>query len=73
MRVYELMEQLGKMPAGAEVTASTVVSAEEIMEHDVLEQTEAGENLYSVTGAIDCLEEASQGRVYMYVNLEART
>jgi protein-tyrosine-phosphatase len=34
MRVYELMEQLGKMPAGAEVTASTVVSAEEIMEHD---------------------------------------
>ena len=71
MRVYELMEQLAKMPAGAEVVASTVVTAEAIMECDALEQTEAGENLYSVTGAVDCLEETTQGRVYMYVNLEA--
>lgn len=73
MKVYELMERLAEMPAGAEVKVSTVMSAEELKEHDVLEQSEAGENLYSIVGETDDVEKANEKRVYLYVSMQART
>ena len=70
MKVYELMERLSEMPAGAVVTVSTVLSSEDLEGHDVLEQTDAGENLYSLTGKVDDVDEAHKGRIYLYVNME---
>ena len=71
MKVYELMERLAGMPAGAEIVARTTMTDEELCENDVLEQTEAGENLYSVTGRVDDLEKANDSRVYLYMDLRA--
>lgn len=71
MKVYELMERLAGMPAGAEIVASTTMTDEELCENEVLEQTEAGENLYSVTGRVDALEKVNDSRVYLYMDLRA--
>lgn len=72
MKVYELMDRLAEMPAGAEVTVSTVMTAEELKEHDVLEQSEAGEDLYGVVGEPDFVDKASEKRVNLYVSMQAR-
>lgn len=71
MKVYELISHLSEMPAGAEVTVSTILTSEELKGHDILEQTEDGENLYSLVGRVDDVDESSKKRVYLYVNMEA--
>ena len=69
MKVYELMERLSAMPAGAEAVIRAVMTAEELSEHEVLEQTEAGENLYSVTAKLDDIDKANEKRVYLYADI----
>ncbi|MBR5782888.1 MAG: hypothetical protein IKY33_01530 [Clostridia bacterium] len=71
MKVYELMDLLSRQPAGAEISVNTVMTSEELEEHEILEQTEAGENLYRVTGVIDDVDKASEHHVNLFVSLGA--
>ncbi len=65
MKVFELMEQLSKMPAGAEIEFSTAMTVDEFLKGD---QSEGDNNevLYEVRVRICEADEASEKRVFIY-------
>ncbi|MBQ6946762.1 MAG: hypothetical protein IJN42_01835 [Clostridia bacterium] len=69
MKVYELMERLAEMPAGAELVVSTILSAEDLKKHEVMELAGDGDTEYRVTGTTDDIEMANEKRVYLYVSM----
>ena len=72
MKVYELMDRLAEMPAGAELVVSTILNAEDLKKHEVVELAEGGDTEYIVTGKPDDVAKASEKRVYLYVSMQAR-
>ncbi len=66
MRVFELMEQLSRMPAGAEVEVSMLVTVEELIKNDVIECD--GEVSYSLKTSIVEVEKVSNGEIYIYTD-----
>lgn len=66
MKVYELMQQLSEMPAGATVKFNHLMSIEELTENGV-ETTEEGTAYYFYTAEIEDMD-ISDGKdtVYLY-------
>ena len=55
MKVYELINELSKLPAGAEVEFSMVMATSELKNNPAYD-TVGGENLFSISEAIKELE-----------------
>ena len=67
MRVYELMEQLALMPAGAELIFSAVVTEKELREQEVIGTDEESQSpLHVLRFSIDSVEEADACRTVIY-------
>ncbi len=66
MRVFELMEQLSKMPAGAEVEVSMLVAVEELVKNEAIACD--GEVSYSLKRSIVEAEKASNEQIYLYAD-----
>lgn len=65
MKVYELMQKLSEMQAGAEVYISGAMTDKELHQCGVYDVCE-GEEMFSVTKEIETVEEAEAGLVYLY-------
>lgn len=66
MKVYELMQQLSKMPAGATVEFNHLMSIEELTENGV-ETTDEGTAYYSYTAEIKDMDiSGGKDTVYLY-------
>lgn len=66
MKVYELMTELAKMPAGAEVEFTTLMTLAEFAELHTDVVDENGKDLYRVSGEIKDVEKISDKRIALY-------
>lgn len=65
MKVFELMNELSQMPAGAEVEFKTLMSIQEFVK-DGSEMVIDGEDNYSLHKRVAEVEQAQSGTVYLY-------
>lgn len=65
MRVYELMNILNNLPAGAEVSAHSLRTVTELKNGFPVDVNENNEDIYSVTGEIDDIDSGNM-QVYLY-------
>lgn len=63
MKNYELMERLSRMPAGAEIEVSAIMTMEEFENNDIMQEDEEG-TLYSLIREVEDVENAGD-RIYM--------
>lgn len=66
MKVYEVMAELAKMPAGAEVEFTMLMTLAEFAELPTDEADENGKDLYRVSGEIKDVEKISDKRIALY-------
>lgn len=66
MKVFELMNKLAEMPAGADVEISAVMTVEDLTASGVYD-TENDKALYSLKREVSEAEEAS-GTVFLYLD-----
>lgn len=64
MKVFELMNELSKAPAGAEVRFSMLQSVEELIKAEP--QEDGGKVFYSIDVSIKEVDDASNKTVYIY-------
>ncbi len=63
MKNYELMERLSRMPAGAEIEVSAIMTMEEFENNDIMQEDEEG-TLYSLIREVEDVENVGD-RIYM--------
>lgn len=66
MKVFELMNKLAEMPAGADVEISAVMTVEDLTASGVYD-TENDKALYSLNRSVSEVEEAP-GTVFLYLD-----
>lgn len=65
MRVYELMKELSKLPAGAEVEFATLMTVDEFTECEIVDEVE-GKSNYRVKADIKQVMELNEERIVLY-------
>lgn len=67
MRVFELMDILNKLPAGAEVFVHGIRTVPELRSGCLVDVNEDNEDVYSVNGSVDDIDSDSEEmRVILY-------
>lgn len=56
MKVYELMGELSKLPSGAEVSGSAMLTTSELESGCRMGNDDDGETLYSVCRNLECVD-----------------
>ena len=65
MRVYELMKELSKLPAGAEVEFAALMTVDEFTECEIVGEID-GKSNYRVKADIGQVMELNEGRIVLY-------
>lgn len=65
MKVFELMEKLSKLPAGAEVEVSNCKTLKEFTKCEIVDNIDS-EDLYDIRGKVSQVEPGDDKYVYLY-------
>ncbi len=70
MKVYELMDRLSRMSAGAELSVHTTMTSQELAKNEVVDTDDQSKcPIHMLHFSIDCVEEIDERHSNIYVEM----